>query len=533
MKLKIFISASLLGAAILSGCQKNFLNTTSPTQVLESNFWQTSTDATQGVNAIYNALLANNGFGMFMFNDEATPLAASADAGYSNVTAFTAPGVSSTSGWSSAQWSQFYIGVYRANLALEKIPTISFADTGLQHRLIGEAKFLRALNYLYLISQFGDVPLLTHTLGLSEAQTPQVTRTPIAQVRAQIYSDLDSAAMYLPVTYSSTDIGRATKYAALSLKGRAQLYEGNYAGAAATLNTVIQSGTYTLYANYFNLFDHNYKNNAECIFSVQYANTTGTGFGNQFEKYIGNRSGSANGWTWLMPTLTLVDNYQMIDGLTYDKSPLFDPANPYNNRDPRMDFTIIRPGAIYNGKLMTLTTSTASQYVAYDQKSNNFRTGYLTRKALSADAGGASLDGLSNLILIRYADVLLMYAEAQNEVSGPDATVYNAIKSVRQRPSVNMPVIPAGLTQDSMRSVIRHERMVELALEGHYYFDLKRWNLLDKVDLTVSRPLTDTSYTNRAVVNPNRIVYPQYYLLPIPQSEIFKNPKLLQNSGYN
>lgn len=198
-----------------------------------------------------------------------------------------------------------------------------------------------------------------------------------------------------------------------------------------------------------------------------------------------------------------------------------------------MDFTIIRPGATYNGKTMTLTTNTASQYIAYDQKSNSFRTGFLTRKALSADAGGANLDGLTNLILIRYADVLLMYAEAQNEVAGPDASVYSAINKVRQRPSVNMPAIAPGLTQDSMRSVIRHERMVELALEGQYYFDLKRWKLFDKVDLTVLRPASDTSYTNRTLANSNRIVYPQYYLLPIPQSEIFKNPKLTQNAGYN
>ncbi len=198
-----------------------------------------------------------------------------------------------------------------------------------------------------------------------------------------------------------------------------------------------------------------------------------------------------------------------------------------------MDMTVIRPGATFRDKILSLNAAnTGPAYIRYDQRSAANRPGYLVRKALSDDATGATLDSPTNLILIRYGDVLLMYAEAQNEAAGPDASVYAAVNQVRQRPSVVMPVIAPGKTKDEMRDVIRHERVVEMALEGYYFFDLKRWKLWDKVDLTVRRPASDTDIINRVNAQTNRVVFPHYYVLPIPQGDIDNNPLLEQNPGY-
>jgi hypothetical protein len=521
----------------LSGCRDNFLDTVPFNQVDEGGFWKTATDATQGVNAIYNALQSNESFGMFMFNDVISPLAT--NAGYGNNSPsynFVNPNANSQNQMAAERWRGYYRGIYRANLALEKIPDIAIPEATKQ-RLLGEAKFLRALNYFYLVNFFGDVPLITTVLTLDEAENPQVARAPVAQVRAQLYKDLDEAYAALPSTYAAGDRGRATKWAAASLKGRALLYENKFAEAATTLRDVITNSPHQLYQvgpqAYFDLFDYRFEGNTEVIFDVQYSNVIGTGLGNQFEKYTGNREATASGWSWLHPTLNLVDLYQMKDGKSFRDSPLFNPAQPYANRDPRMDFTIIRPGAVFKEKIFSLqTNNTSAAYIRYDQRTNPRRSGFITRKALCEDNSGANLDGPTNLILIRFADVLLMYAEAQNEVSGPDASVYSAINRVRQRASVGMPVIEPGLAQATMRETIRRERAVELALEGHYHFDMKRWDLLTKTDLKVSRPNSDTDYVNRTVVQSDRVFSPHYVRLPIPQAERDKNPLLTQNPGY-
>ncbi|UKJ07440.1 RagB/SusD family nutrient uptake outer membrane protein [Solitalea lacus] len=514
----IFIS-SVLG---LSACNKDFLDTTSYSQVQESNFWKNGADATAGVNAVYDALQGEDSFGLYNMTDIISPIAAPCD-NPGGMAEFCIPGTNATSGFAAMRWRGLYRGVYRANLCLEKIPGINMDEVS-KKRLLAEAKFLRAFNYFYLINFFGDVPLITKTLGLEEATTPTVERTPVADVRAQIYKDLDEAYADLPVSYTKSDLGRATKYAARTLKGKVQLYEGNFAAAAATFKEVIDSKNYKLYDHYFNLFDYKYENNSEVIFDIQFNNVVGTGEGNRFEKYLGNRESSSNGWTNIQPTVYLVDNYEMKDGLPAAQSPLFNAAKPYDNRDPRMDFTIIRPGASYRNILF--------KDIRYDFKTNNIRTGYLVRKAVTDENVGLAYDTPTNLILMRYGDVLLMYAEAQNEVVGADQTVYDAVNAVRQRPSVAMPPILQGKTQAEMRAIIRHERMIEMALEGHYYFDIKRWRIAETAQWAVYRP-KDDNFLDRVAAQPNRVFLNQYYLLPIPQGERDKNPKLVQNPGYN
>jgi len=204
----------------------------------------------------------------------------------------------------------------------------------------------------------------------------------------------------------------------------------------------------------------------------------------------------------------------MTDGKPASASPLYNPANPYENRDPRLKQTMFVPGSTYNGgvALNDLTTYTGfafKKYTEYDEDTNVTPTGYPTTTGL-------------NVILLRYADILLMYAEAQNEASGPDTNVYDAINQVRSRPSVMMPDVPAGLSQSEMREVIRQERRAELALEGIRYSDIRRWGIAENLMDGINDPGGTRMFTA-----------PRDYLWPIPGKQFdLPDNTLTQNPGY-
>jgi hypothetical protein len=203
----------------------------------------------------------------------------------------------------------------------------------------------------------------------------------------------------------------------------------------------------------------------------------------------------------------------MTDGLPIDESPLYDPAEPYENRDSRLHQTVVIPGYMYRGGIVSDT--------------KYFSTGYGFKKYTTYQDNVAEpslLQSEINLIHLRYADVLLMYAEAQNEASGPDALVYGALNLIRSR--ANMPGIPAGLTQDQMREVIRNERRIELALEGLYFHDIRRWR-------TAEEKMNGNVLNSKEEVIQVRSFNPQRdYLWPIHEITIQENPALEQNPGY-
>jgi starch-binding outer membrane protein, SusD/RagB family len=215
------------------------------------------------------------------------------------------------------------------------------------------------------------------------------------------------------------------------------------------------------------------------------------------------------------PSKNLVDDYEMIDGLPITQSPLYNSSKPYDNRDPRLLATVLVTGTKYKGG------------ISFDPAAAGATTGFLNKKGV--DSTRATVIGTQSdqdWVYLRYADVLLMYAEAQNEVAGPDASVYSAVNAVRQRASVNMPPLPAGLTQDQMRTRIQHERRIELAMEGQRYFDLKRWRL----DRVIIPAIKDPNGTTRSF--PLRDT-----LWPVPQAEIdiarsYGNTNFRQTQGW-
>ncbi|WP_346823474.1 RagB/SusD family nutrient uptake outer membrane protein [Rapidithrix thailandica] len=504
----------LLSLFLLQACDSDFLNRYPKDQVSGDTFWGSEQDALSGLNAVYDAMQTGDYYmyNNYMYNDGLTPNAYSQGAyqgfqaiGNGTHTA-TAPGAV------AGRWTYCYAGVYRANLFLENVGN-AIEDEALLNRTQGEARFLRALYYHNLVMLYGDVPLILKTQSLEEAIVP---RTPKADVLAQIHADLDFAANNLPDAYEGSNIGRVTKGAALALKARVHLYEGEYQQTVDLTQQIINMNQYGLVGIYEDVFSPQNENNEEVVFDVQYI-AGALGEGNRFDKLLGNRNAAASGWSSLVPVKELVDAYECIDGLPIDQSPLFDADNPYENRDPRLASTVITPGSYFKGALFSLDPDE-------NEVQHQSRSGFLMRKYVDSTDEAQAWDSPGNFIVIRYADVLLMYAEAKNELSGPDAEVYEAINAIRTR--VGMPEVPTGLTQEEMRSKIRHERRVELAIEGLYYFDILRWKTVEEVNNG------DIHDANGKVVESRSFNPERDYLWPIPQSELDLNPELEQNKEY-
>jgi hypothetical protein len=213
------------------------------------------------------------------------------------------------------------------------------------------------------------------------------------------------------------------------------------------------------------------------------------------------------------PTLDLVNSYLMKDGKSIQASPLYNPLTPYENRDPRLHQTIVIPGYMYRGSIVNNTKyfSTGYGYKKYTTYKDNVAQANISYSEI-------------NFIVLRYADILLMYAEAQNEAVGADITVYDAINKVRRRSG--MPDISPGLTKEQMRDVIRLERRIELAGESLYYQDIRRWRTAEIV-------MNATVLNSKGVVVQTRTFNPQRdYLWPIHSTTIQENPALVQNPGY-
>jgi hypothetical protein len=336
--------------------------------------------------------------------------------------------------------------------------------------------------------------------------------------------DLDSAAMVLPLKYSSSDVGRATKGAALALKARVLLYEASpllnpsgdknkWKAAADAANAVIsmaKDAGYGLFPDYRGLFLPQNENNKEVIFDVQFIYPLE---GNSFD--LIDRQYNSNA-----PLLGLAEAYEMqATGLPIT-NPLsgYDPNNPYKGRDPRLYATIVYPGDTYMGSVVD---NKRFAITGYGMEKYSI---YTAAKPAAGTADLKAGQSYTNYIVLRYADILLMYAEAENEYAGPDPSVFSAVNAVRER--AGMPDLPVTLSQDGMRDAIRHERRVEFAGEGYYYNDIRRWKTAEVVMNATIYKYDHTKIETRQF-DPAR----DYYW-PIPQAQLDLNPKLKQNPNY-
>lgn len=486
----------LLTTLYFYSCSDDYLRTVSTDQYNEANWWQTEDQAVSSVNGIYAALRNTNISGVQQLREEnLTPNSYSMggdsplDVGAhnpGNVIRFL------------DKWNACYTGIGRANVVLANLDKVPMADA-LKERLKGEAYFLRAYFYSSLVNYFGGVPLILDAPDFAtQASLPRNTREDVIK---QVLTDLNNAASVLPLSYDAP--GRATRGAAIALKARVLLYEGRWAEAAEAAKAVMDLNEYGLFPDYRGLFMLANENNEEVIFDVQYKTPEYT---HALDIIIELQMNVA-------PTMDLVDSYLMKDGMPIDESPLYNAAQPYENRDPRLHQTVVIPGYMYRGGIVSDTKyfSTGFGFKKY----TTYQDDVLEPSLLQSEI---------NVILLRYGDVLLMYAEAQNEATGPDESVYLAINQIRSR--AGMPDVADGLTKDEMREVIRHERRIELACEGLYLQDIKRWRTAE-VNMNAEVLNSKREVIQVRSFNPDRD-----YLWPIHEITIQENPALEQNPNY-
>jgi tetratricopeptide (TPR) repeat protein len=382
-------------------------------------------------------------------------------------------------------WGWMFAGVNRTNFIMEFKDKTDF--TG-KNEVIGQTRFLRAYYYFELVKWFGDVPLVVDK-RIQFGDQFDVDRTPKAQVYAQIEEDLQFAAANLPA--SQADIGRVTKGAAQALLGKVLLYQDKFNEAANALETVINSGPYSLITDYSTMFENDNENNAESVFEVQYSDVQGAGFGclqcsegNVAVGFNGIRSYSGpmfeSGFSFNVPTQEVVDEFE--------------------NGDVRKSIAILDIDA--------WAALTGATFVTGYEHTGYYNRKYIARQG-DLNTGDANLTNPNNYRSIRFADVLLMAAEALNRGGIDDARARTYLNRVRLR--AELP--EATASGSSLTTAIFHERRVELVGEGHHFFDLVR--------------------TNRAAGQIDGFVSGKHELFPIPAIEIeLTGNRWAQNPGY-
>lgn len=452
-------------------------------------------------------------------------------------------------------WTALYRGIGRANYVISNSTHLqNEVPTGDYNRLIAETKFLRAYFYSYLIDLYGSVPLLIEQTLLEDSEMP---RTPVPDIVDFLLSELDGIVGHLPSNENMKD--RVTRGAALALKSRIALHHERWREAASAAEQLINEESYILHDNFGELFKYAGEDSQEIIFSIQYLE------GQQTHPLAQNYySRMALGHSNKKPSQSLIDSFESIDGFSIDVSPIFDPDDPFANRDPRLSYSVVLPNTEFIGYIFNTNPDSTEVWsfrsdppvrIENTEATNAYSsfTGYLWRKyADPLDQNDRSRSEL-NIIAFRYAEVLLNYAEAKIELGEIDQSVYNSINQVRGRTSVEMPPISHGKSQEEMRGIIRKERKYELAGEGHRYFDIRRWRIAHEVmqgplygriptGYLSEAPFIDQygnpDYSNVSNANEMRVVEMRRfnpdrdYLWPIPPLELETNQMLDQNPNY-
>lgn len=443
-------------------------------------------------------------------------------------------------------WTQNYKNIRKTNLFLKQMASSALPDDFKKKR-IAEVRFLRAFFYHLVWMAYGGVPIITEPDNLDAGGDAIFhARSSFDETVKFITDELSAVSEELP---EANEPGRATKGAALTLKGWCELFAHKFSESATTNKGIIDNlgngNVYDLFPDYQALFLSEGNGNKEGIFYRQYIPRVK---GGSIEGVTGptfTKGGVETSWGGVNPTQELVDDYDMDNGLpTTDPASGYDPQKPYVHREKRFYQSIVYDGSYwYNDTIYTRQGVNSPNEIDLSDHNDASQTGYYLRKRLSdkITLGADNWDGHSsgqNYYIFRYAEVLLNYAEAQNEAAGSDATVYDAVNKVRARSA--LPGLPAGLSQDQMRQAIRKERRIELAFEDKRYWDLIRWHI---ADINLNKQLHGISikvgsngsliYTPVTIPGGDRkFKTASNYLFPIPQIAIDQNKNLKQNPGY-
>lgn len=571
-KLFITLAASLF---LTSSCYD--LDVYPEDQLSSGTFFQTQDHADQIMMGVYSQMQSDDIFGRQFGLDCLGGIGSGYDpASYAVIGRGT---YNSTSGLVTGKFKNLYEGIARANILLQNVDRCDMSDE-LKLRYKAEARFMRALYYFTLMDFFGPVPVYDEsTIVAEDFMNMLEPRKSLEEVRKFIIDDLDNADTYLPTEWDASNAGRATKAAAMSLKGKVLLYAKEYEAAKECFEAVVTNkegkyGEKELYPDYAGLFKPGGDESSEMIFAIQNIGGVGQDFGMPTTFYMGSRASYGSCWNNVMASIDFVDSYECKNGKPFNWNDYFEGYNEnidirkevlyakldnskkvvtypaslekllemYENRDPRMKASIILPYTHYAGWVKNAPKDTefillekqgdAHENNGFIRVNQNYQL-YLWRKFVAEGNMDGAINNRAdtpiNFPIIRLADVYLMLAECYNQMENGDQekAVYY-INKVRNRASVNMPEINNGdswmeaRTKEEVFARIRHERAVELAAEGWSFSDMRRWGLLEEV----AGPVKDI--VNKKLYD--RVVNERDYLWPIPQDEIDKNPNLRPNN---
>lgn len=441
------------------------------------------------------------------------------------------------------EWRQCYEGIKTCHTLLENIDNVPGMDEALAARMKAEARFIRAFLFFRLANHFGDVPFFDYNISLDDANA--ISRTPKADVITFVRNELNRIVDTIPAKadYAEKDKGRITKGAVMMLLARTYLYENDWTNVASICEKIMNGtyGHYALFPSYEGLFLPENEYNDEVIFDIGYMLTLRT-WGDYYDAIPLTVGGRIHGFA---PTQELVDDYVMKNGKAiHEAGSGYDEDDPYVNRDPRFEKTVVYHGYQWkkgDGSVSTIYikpgsakdagVSNLDEYAGPGQ--NASATGYYLRKYFDPTAPVGIAAGL-NIILMRYGDVLLMYAEAKNELGQMSEDVWNqTIKPLRQRAGFDDNLAldyPQGV---DMQQLIRRERRCELALEGLRLFDIRRWKTIETVlNTTPHGAKFAENNTKYIALDPRQFDSKRDYLFAVPQSQRDINANLTQNPGY-
>lgn len=576
-KILIYLSLFLFTSVTFTGCYD--LDTYPGDKVNQSLFYKTEEHAKQGLMGIYGMLRLNEAFGYQFCFDHLGDIAY----GYNYYMMFLGT-YTERDGTIQSTWQTFYDGIQRSNSFISAVSEMGVLTDEQKNQYIAEAKFLRGLFYFTLMDLYGGVPYYDETTNVNKDYlNMKKPRSSEEEIRSYILNDLNEAIKYLPVQHAAAEYGRATKGAAYALRGKVYLYNQEWQNAIADFEEIVNNKSndygYALDPDYAHVFKlYNGDRSPEMVFAIQNKSGVGTEYGMQLQALMGSRSAFGGCWNNTVPSNQLVDMYEFKDGRPFNWDEIFsgysnmtpderkelfsvelDPSgavaglrnadttkilDAYENRDPRLMATVIVPYSIYKGcigktkprdMLFALDHNLTGNENAGTIRNNKGWVSYLYRKfVVEYDLGGAISDRIHTPFefpLIRYADVLLMLAEAYNENNQLDKAIVEFNK-VRAR--VNMPGLNSGPewmavgSKEQMQERIRKERAMEFAGEGLRFSDLRRWGWevaskalkgVDAVNI-YGELLYTHKFTERDM------------LWPIPGVERERNKELTQNPGW-
>ncbi|MFZ4263214.1 RagB/SusD family nutrient uptake outer membrane protein [Sphingobacterium sp. HJSM2_6] len=506
----------------------------------DATFWQSSANAELVVNMAYNQMYSADK----MWNDEA--LSDNIFEGRSNTNQRSIRNglVDPSLGLFSSEWGDIYAGIKTCHVFLANIDRVPNIDRQLKNRRIAEIRFIRAYLYFRLINFYGDVPFFSSDILLSE--TNSIKRTNKTVVLQFIHDELSAISSILPSKnqLSKLENGRITKGAVLAFQARANLYEGNWQKTANYCDSLINNqaiyGNYSLFPNYEGLFQRENENNQEVILDYSYVPSLKT-----WNKLYGAAPLSAGAnLNAYAPLQSLVDNYLTINGKTIAEDAHYSADDPYKDRDPRLAATVVFHGAkwtAFNGNIQTIYIKPGTGNNAQERldnysgpSANSSSTGYYVKKYYDRSAS-VTFESSLNIFMFRYADILLMYAEAMQELGKFNASIWDdTIRKIRERAgftSSDALSYPSGATKEQLSNIIRNERRSELALEGLRYYDIIRW----KAGKTyLDGPVYGAKFSNGnrdyIRLDNRRFDENRDYLWSVPQSQLDLNKNLLPNN---